>query len=212
MKGFDRHDFDLAQCRQELGELKQLLESSDELGENAHILPFFRQRRNLSAFVGSYNTNIARFDLVAFEYDVFGDFVADLVVGDSRKSAFNFVEFEDAGPKSLFVKKPNKATREWSPRFEHGCGQIIDWFYKLNDRRNSDDCKTRFGKRSIDFIGTLIIGRDQHIDEGERLRLDWRRENVIVNSKQVLCITFDQLLYDLQDRLRLYTGAAQVDG
>ncbi len=209
MKSFEHHRFDPVACRQELAELRELLKTSPKLSEKDQILPFFSGRRSLSAFVGSYNNRIARFDLIAFEYDIFGDFKADLVVGDSQKSAFNFVEFEDAGPRSLFVKAAGKATSEWSPRLDHGYGQIIDWFYKLSDRKNSDDCQARFNKRAIDFSGTLVIGRDQYMDDSERLRLEWRRRHVAVNSAQIVCVTFDELLSDLQDRLDLFTQAAR---
>ena len=41
---------------------------------------------------------MARFDLLAWEYDLFGDFSCDLVVGDSVRKAFNFIEFEGDRP------------------------------------------------------------------------------------------------------------------
>ena len=47
------------------------------------------------------------------------------------------------------MKQGRKVTREWSPRLDHDYGPIIDWFYKLNDRRNSDDFQGRFGEQSI---------------------------------------------------------------
>lgn len=211
MKAFDSHGFDLEKCRRELTELEELLESSDDLGEADQILPFFRERRDLSALLGLYNNKITRFDRLAFEFDIFGDFVADLVVGDSKRCAFNFVEFEDARPSSLFVKKAGKATREWSARFDPGYGQIIDWFYKINDRGGSDEFETRFGERSIDFLGTLVIGRDQHMDRGEKLRLEWRRRHVIVNSKQIVCVTFDELLEHLRTQIAVFSQAAQTE-
>lgn len=210
MKSFESHNFELAQCQQELFELRELLDSSDDLGENDRLLPFFRSHRNLSAFIGSFNIEISRFNLIAFEYDLFGDFRCDLVIGDSERCAYTFVEFEDAGPKSLFVKQGRKATREWSPRLERGFGQIIDWFYKLHDRRNSDDCQARFGKRAIDFTGVLIVGRNQHMDEGEQLRLAWRREHVVVNSKHISCWTYDELYEILHERLNQFTMAAKA--
>jgi hypothetical protein len=210
MKVFESHYFNPAQCRRELLDLIQLLDTLSELREKEHILPFFRARPDLAALIGAYNTYIARFDLIAFEYDMFGDFTADLVIGDSVKCAFNFIEFEDAGPQSLFVTKGKKVTREWPNRVEHGYGQIIDWFYKLCDRRNSDECEARFGKRSIEYSGTLVVGRDRYMDHGERLRLEWRQQHLIVNSKHIVVVTFDELLNDLQSRLDYYTRAAKT--
>jgi Domain of unknown function (DUF4263) len=201
MKEFSRHRMDLDSCRREIQALQRLLQKFSRLDERTQILPFFRRRPHLAALCGLYNSHIARFDLLAWEYDLFGDFSCDLVVGDSVKKTYSFIEFEDAGPRSLFVRRGKKATREWSPRFDHGFGQIIDWFYKLNDRTNSDEFQSRFGARSIDFTGTLVIGRTRYLSEGERLRLRWRREHVIVHSKRVQCVTFDELLDDLLERL-----------
>jgi hypothetical protein len=207
MKAFEPFAFDENRCRREVAELRDLLASNNDLKERDDILPFFRQRPHLAAACAFPNPSFLRCDLIAWEYDIFGDFACDLAVGDSVRKAFTFVEFEDAGPNSLFVKQGKKATRAWSPRFNDGCGQIIDWFYKLADRRNSDEHEARFGKRSIDFIGLLVIGRDQHMDAGERLRLEWRREHVVVHSKRIHCITFDELLNDLLSRVHFTTTA-----
>src|SRR5262249_21767279 len=132
MKFFEEHAFDLAVCRKEVLDLHELLRRPI-LKEKEHIQPFFRRRHQLSALCGLYNASIARFDRLAWEYQLFGDFSCDLVVGDSAKKTFSFIEFEDAGPKSIFVQQGKKSTREWSPRFDHGYSQIIDWFYKLRD-------------------------------------------------------------------------------
>jgi hypothetical protein len=50
-----------------------------------------------------------------------------------------------------------------------------------------------------------------HIDVGEHERLRWRREHVIVNSKRIICVTYDQLLDDLEFRLD-WLGAAALAG
>jgi hypothetical protein len=133
MKTFEALAFDPARCRKEVGELRAWLARRPVLDEAKHLRPFFRKRRHLSAFIASYSPDIVRFDRLAFEYPLFGDFNADLAVGDSVKHAYCFVEFEDAGPGSLFVQQGKKATREWSARLDHGYGQIIDWFAKLDD-------------------------------------------------------------------------------
>ena len=210
MKDFQAHLFEPAAARKEALELKSLLSASAALKEGKHIRPFFRARSQLSALVGSYSSAIARFDRLAYEYELFGDFACDLVVGDSVKRAYCFIEFEDAGPKSLFVKQGKKATREWSARFDHGYSQLIDWFYKLEDRRNRDEFEARFGKRSIDFTGVLVVGRNQHMDAGERLRLEWRRRHVVVHSRNIICVTYDELLDDLLFALDRYTPGTQA--
>ncbi|MFN5871539.1 MAG: hypothetical protein ACK44G_03205, partial [Aphanizomenon sp.] len=35
-------------------------------------------------------------------------------------------------------------------------------------------------------------------------RLNWRLNKVLVDSRKVICITFDQLARDMRDRLSLY--------
>ena len=85
MKIFERLDFNLAQCHVEVGELRDWLDANPTLGEKS-IRVFFRRRRHLSAFIASYNPNVNRFDRIAFEYPLFGDFTCDLVVGDSDGS------------------------------------------------------------------------------------------------------------------------------
>jgi hypothetical protein len=202
MKIFEYLEFNLAQCRLEVGELHSWLNAHPTLGEKA-IRDFFRPRRHLSAFVGSCDPNVNRFDRIAFEYPLFGDFTCDLVVGDSAGGAFCFVEFEDAGPQSLFIRRGKRATREWSPRFDHGFSQIIDWFHKLDDMEKSSDYTNRFGAATIRHTGVLIVGRNQYLNPGERERLVWRSDHVVVASRAVQCMTFDGLAAVLQARLDL---------
>ena len=205
MKSFSNFSLDVQECQKQVLELRDLLAGNAALGEESDILPFFRARPHLAALCGQYESRIVHFDRVAWEFDVFGDFACDLAVGDSRTNSYCFIEFEDAGPRSLFVQQAQKATREWSPRFDHGCSQIIDWYYKLDDRKNSDEHEVRFGKRSIDFTGVLVAGRSQNLQPGELLRLEWRRQHLIVNSRRIICVTFDDLLRDLQRRLEFFT-------
>ena len=77
---------------------------------------------------------------------------------------------------------------------------------------DTPDMEARFGKRSIRYTGVLLIGRDQHLLPGEQLRLDWRTEHVIVNSKQIFCVTYDQLLEDLLFFLEPSTPVGNADG
>jgi hypothetical protein len=211
MPDFVPHTMDALACRVELEELRALLQSSADLKE-AVFRRFFAAHRHVSALIGLYNPVIARFDRVAWEYPLFGEFRCDLAIGDSVTKAYTFVEFEGAGPRSLFVKCGDRLARGWSPRFDHGYSQVVDWFYKLQVMTNSADMEARLGKRSIDYTGVLIVGRDQHMQPGEHLRLKWRREHVIVNSKRIICVTFDQLLEDLTFRLDWYPPGAPAGG
>jgi hypothetical protein len=189
MKELRPVQFDRSICASELHRLKRLLASAAELDERNAILPFFRSAPHLSAFLGSYSPHMAEFDRLAYEYSLYGDFTADLVIGDAGRQSYCFVEFEDARSDSVFVSRRGKSTPEWSPRFEHGFSQIVDWFWRLDDARRSTDFAHR-------------IGRDSALDPRDRQRLRWRLERVVIDSKQIVCVTYDQLMYDLAIRLK----------
>ncbi len=205
-KEFKNIRFDPEQCRKEAEQLRDFLATNRDLQERAQVLPFFKQRLQLSAFLGSYHPEIVRYDLVAHELPLFGDFVADLVVGDSKnKRAFAFIEFEDASAESIFVKK--KATPDWSPRFEHGFSQLVDWFFKLHEQGQTVEFEEKFSSRTIRHLGILVIGRSEHLGKREEQRLRWRQEYVLLNSRQIHCKTFDQLCSDILDRLDQFSIA-----
>lgn len=201
MKGLDTIAFDYPACRTQLGEFRTLLDARDELTEKRDVLPFFRTRPQLAVLCGMFNAQIAWADRIAFEFDVFGDFACDLVVGQWAKGAYCLIEFEDATRTSVFEKSGKKATREWSRRFDHGFSQIVDWCHKLHGLDRSPDFVARFGRHTINFETVLVVGRDQHLGPGERERLEWRANHVTVNSKKVTCLTFDQLHTQLAARL-----------
>lgn len=206
MKWFDPIAFDPAQCRREVLQLRNRLAATRPLRERRDILPFFRARPSLSAACGVYNTTLLNRDRVAWEYDLFGDFTCDIAVGDSATRCYTFVELEDADANSLFVKEGKRAARGWAPRFLRGYAQIIDWFRKLDDRRNSDEFEARFGKRWVHSEGLLVIGRDHDLRGEERPRLEWWREHLVVHSRRIHCVTYDELV----SHLLLYLQSSSV--
>jgi hypothetical protein len=201
MKAFRAHAWNPLRCLRELEKLRKLLTNRRTLSERGVVLPLFRQCLQLSALLGYYHPGMNQVNRLAFEFDLFGDFSCDLVVGDSQRHAYLFVECEDGKLNSVFKRRGKKSTRDWSPTFEHGCSQIIDWFKKLHDTEKSDDFETRFGARSIDYAGLLIVGRDHFFEAGERLRLEWRRQRLLVDSRKIHCVTYDELLDDLTLRI-----------
>ncbi len=211
MKEFEPVDFDPDVCRSELKKLKNLLDENRDLNEREDILPFFRKRKNLSAFLGSYVPDIINSDMIAYEYSFYGDFTSDLAIGDSETKTFCFVEFEDATATSIFRKQAKKVTPEWSPHFEHGFSQIVDWFWKLDDMSRSTDFKNRFGADYIKYCGLLILGRSTGLGYREHQRLKWRTDKVLVDSKHIFCVTFDDLYSDLATRLKIYPKAYSID-
>lgn len=200
MKVFDDLNFDARACRAELEAFGKLLADHPTLSERDDVLPLFQQNRNLSALSGMLNRSIGRTDRIAFEYDLFGDFAADLVVGDVTKAAYTLIEFEDADEGSVF-RAGAKYTHEWSPRFERGYSQVIDWLWKLDDLRATGDFEHRFGSRDAVFSGVLVVGRTQFLPPRERRRLNWRSRKTVVNSEHILCLTFDDFHAELEDRL-----------
>ena len=74
------------------------------------------------------------------------------------------------------------AHREWAPTFARGFCQIVDWFAKLADQEKTDDFDKRFGARSIDYTGLLVVGRNRHLEAGEHRRLEWWRSRLLVDS------------------------------
>jgi hypothetical protein len=199
MIGLEPLNFDPNECRRQVEELRDLLTAKKVLREKNDILPFFRARKHLSAYLGSYDLNW--YDRIAHEFRIEESFICDLIVGDSKERRYTFVEFEDATPTSIFVKREGKHTPEWSRRFEHGFSQLVDWFYKLDDIRHTTGFHTVFGTEPIDYTGLLVVGRHKSLDLRERRRLEWRTRYVQIQSQRVRCITFDQLCDDLLDRL-----------
>jgi len=210
VKTFIKHKILIERCAKELTDLKELLTQKPELSEREDILPFFRERSHLSSFISSYVPNISNPDRLAFEYDLFGDFTCDLVVGDSTSHNFLFVEFEDAKEHSVFTETA-KYTPEWSSRIEHGFSQIIDWFWKLEDQEKSDDYEHRFGAKHATMHGLVVVGRDDSLGPREVARLKWRQDRVVVHSKKVSVVTFDELERDLRQRLSRYSQSVKID-
>jgi hypothetical protein len=204
MKDFHHVTWESEQCRQEQSAFQALLSSSPEIEERKHALPFFLAHPQLSVFLGSYDSRVRHYDLLAYEYELFGDFASDLVVGDSHNKVFGFIEFEEGTENSVFIKRSGKATPEWAPRFVQGFCQLVDWFYKLDDMERTRECEDRFGAPDIDYFGLLVVGRSSFLAERERRRLHWWEEKVLINSHKIHCVTFDQLYSDLEARLQRY--------
>lgn len=199
---------DPKQCRAEINEFAALLTSKPELSEKHDILPFFKARHQLSAFISSYMRYVGPATQFCFDYNFYNDYAADLVLGDKAFRQFCVVEFEDGRPENIFKLSPNNNTKVWSPRFEHGYSQIIDWFTMLDDLKKGERFKRDFGDGHVRFSGMLVIGRDAGLpDSYDRFRLNWRSDKVTVDSNTVMCVTFDELHRHMDQHLRLNTGA-----
>jgi hypothetical protein len=204
VKEFKEIKFDLSAAATQLDAFESLLKSKAWLAESADLLPFFKANDQFVASLGLLFSVIGVPDRIAAEYDLWGDFRADVVIGDSRRAAYVVIELENAEEDSIFRKVGTKATREWSPRFEHGYSQILDWLHQLDTQRQTAQMEGRFGVREPVFTAALLIGRDAGVvGPIEKDRFAFRVHRVAVDSKKVECITFDQLAAALRDKMTI---------
>ncbi len=188
------------QAEKQLSGLKRLLESKDVLSEAGDVLPFFKDNPHCAALLGTYHPDLIEVDTIATEYPVFGSFRADLVVADAKSSSYCFVEFEDASEDSIF-KEGARETTFWSRRFLGGYSQLVDWFARLDDESSTGKFDAIFGGRQPRFVAMLVIGRDRHLRDEDKLRLEWWRQNVSIEKRRVYVRTFDELYADLSRRM-----------
>jgi hypothetical protein len=203
--------FDHALFESELAAMGTLLASKANLSETDDIQPLFKTSKHLSAFLGTFAPDIGPATELGFEFPFFGDYRADLIVGSKSACHFCVVEFEDGGPDSIFKKQPNRSNPEWSGKFEHGFGQLTDWFFNLDDYKKTHGFTKTFGYGHVSFTGLLVIGRAEGLDDMKRTRLRWRSDKVLVDSNAVICVTFDDVYETFKKRYALYKAAALVE-
>jgi hypothetical protein len=202
--------FDPVRFEKELKAFETLLKKTS-LTEAGDIQPFFQKRLHLSAYIGTYSAELGPATDYAFEYGLFGDYRPDLVLGNKKTGQFCVVEFEDGTPDSIFKKQPGRRNPEWSRRFDHGFSQIVDWYYNLDDYKKTHGSTGAFGHGEVNFIALLIIGRSASLDDAKRNRLKWRTQKVIVDSKRVFCLTYDELYEGLRSRYFMYKDASTIE-
>ncbi len=200
-KTFEKIGFDFDKFKNEVKDLEKLLQSKAELKERKDILPFFNENKILTSQIATFLPYLDSPNSIAFEYDIFGDFVCDVAIGNSSENIYCFLEFEDATKYSLF-KKSGKYQPAFSSRFEQGYSQILDWFTKI-EGQSSIEKFNRFGSITINYHGFLIIGRDKFTDPRLSNRIKWREKNVIINNKNIYISTFDNIFRLLQTKIKI---------
>jgi hypothetical protein len=203
--------FDPATFQQELQAFDTLLKSSAGLSEQRDILPFFKKNKHLTAYLGTFALNIAVATEICFEFDFFGDFRADLLLGSKQEKEFCVVEFEDGKQDAIFKRQKKRKHPEWSARFEHAFSQITDWFYNLEDFKNTQGFAATFGSGHVSFTGLMVMGRSASLDDTKKNRLKWRTDTVSIGKHKVSCITFDDLHARLQRKFNLYSAGSKVE-
>jgi hypothetical protein len=200
--------FDPTAFDKELKDFETLLQSKANLSEKKDILPFFRKSKHLTAYLGTFAPNIGPATELCFEYEFFGDFRADVLVGSRAAKEFCVVEFEDGNQNAIFKNQPRRKNPEWSARFEHAFSQLTDWFYNLHDFKNTSGFAGTFGTGHISFVGLIVMGRSAGLDDTKRNRLRWRTDRVLIDSHRISCITFDELHARLHQRFTLHRAAS----
>jgi hypothetical protein len=204
-KDFTEVKLDLFQLGQELERFRLLLSSKEDLGER-ELQNFLKASPNLTAGIGSTFGRMGVADRLAFEFEILGDYSADIVIGN-QVNQFCLIELESAERASILERVGKKATKDWSRRFEHGFSQIVDWFCHLDDFKGTERFRRNFGYGPIDFTGVLLIGRNAGLDADDARRLRWRTHHVVVNSHPVICKTYDDLYTELKAVLDRYSTA-----
>jgi hypothetical protein len=100
--------FDPAKFQNELRAFDKLLKSKADLSEMKDIQPFFKKRKHLTAYLGTFAPNIAVATEICFGYEFFGDFKADILLGSRQEKEFCVVEFEDGGQNTIFKKQKRR--------------------------------------------------------------------------------------------------------
>lgn len=206
MKNLQPHVFNASSCRTEWNAYKAMLSAKPVLSEQKDVLPFFKGSKDLSLLICSYFPKIKKPDHFAHEYAIDGDFVADLVVGDSKAHHYLLVEFENGKPDSVFKSKRKKATPDWAPRFEGAYSQLVDWLWKLEDKRSTADFASTFGNRRATFQGLIVIGKGMNLAQQEVDRLKWRMDRTLIDSNAISVVSFEELADDLDHWLTNYYG------
>src|SRR5262249_27179911 len=201
--------FNPIQFKKELEQFRAFLESKKIFSER-DIQALFKASLHLTAYVGTTFGNIGVAKQVAYEFQIIGDYAADIVFGN-REKQFCLVELEDGNPNSVLEKVGKKSTKEWARRFEHGFSQLVDWFCHLDDFKKTDRFQRNFGYGHIDFVGLLLIGRNEGLDDDDIRRLRWRTHHVIVNSHPVVCMTYDDLYKELNEGYERYSAAFKAE-
>ena len=130
--------------------------------------------------------------------------------GIPEEGTYCFVEFEDGGEDGVFSRSGEKATREWSRRFEHGFSQLVDWFYLLDDMKNTQR-RRRISATGIPaFMAFWSSGGPLASATTNATGSCWRSDRVLVNSHKIVCLTYDDLYHALRRRIELYSDASEI--
>jgi hypothetical protein len=157
MSSFDSIKFDLKLADTELTSFKAWLGGVVFVGETV-IVAEIKARRHMACLLAS-TLGLPAPDMIKFELAMKGMFRTDLVLGNDGQRVFGLIEFEDAEQNSIF-KRGTTQYRHWSPRLEHGFGQVLDWAWVRSDHPNDSVLMNGFGGVITTIAYAVICGRD----------------------------------------------------
>jgi hypothetical protein len=158
------------------------------IGERA-LQKYIYPKDGLIAAIGrSYGIQVGA---IASEFNLFNEFWADLAIQSVDKRRILLIEMEPGHTTAIFKRKPK---RQWASAFEHGYSQVVDWLYRLDDYRKTNQIAAKFNtKESVSLEGLIIIGRSAALDMEDRNRLDWRKGKSVIDSQHFMCATYDEV-------------------
>jgi len=194
----DKIEFNAAQAHADLGSFKAWIAARPQFPET-EVVKEIAARRQMACLLG-YTILMPAPDLIKFEFGVKGLFRADLVVGNDRSRKFVLVEFEDGKEDSLF-RGGTKKYRYWSPRLEHGFGQVLDWGWAKHTHPGDAGFKNSFGGKVLDDCYVVVCGRDPKPGSLEEERFDFRRTRLSLSGVPLQLYTYDGLIDAMEDNL-----------
>jgi hypothetical protein len=195
---FEKIRFDARQAAAELDSFKAWLSARSHFSER-EVVAEITSRRQMVCLLG-YTILMPPPDLIKFEFQVKGLFRADLVIGNDKSRKFVLVEFEDGKEDSLF-KGGTKSYRYWSPRLEHGFGQVLDWGWAKHTHPGDAVFTNSFGGRVLDDCYVVVCGRNPRPGSLEEERFDFRRTRLALNGVPLQLYTYDNLIDAMDDNL-----------
>ncbi|TXN23577.1 Shedu anti-phage system protein SduA domain-containing protein [Methylobacterium sp. WL9] len=192
---FDEHAFDLVAAECELAEFDLLLTTNTDLAERRQVLASFKTWPNLCALMGQYNPLVGTGNLIKLELKIPPHFRTDLTVRKKGTDNLCLVEFEGASDRHIFKPSEERGAEAWSPAFEAGFSQVVDWTWAFDHYRTNKDYLDAFGSERPNIHGVLVIGRATAISAssvGEDRWL-WRSRKVKVDGLTLTLQTFDEL-------------------
>jgi hypothetical protein len=195
--------FSYKPIKQAITAFRLLLNTHPEFEEKKDLQPFFKKHVALIPLLAELGrVSRTKVDECEFEFDLWQDLVCDIGIGDSEANTYCLIELEGAQKNSLFKNKP-KNYPKYSDRLECGYSQIIDWFFKIDEIKNTSGIKRRFAGEYPRVNAVLIIGRSHFLNTDlERNRFNWRRDNTLIGAKNVNCLTYDELLVYFESKTK----------